>query len=86
MTLPSEMQRAQVLTDRLHSALLRARHFKQPKVAIELEEAEELVQLLADSLRTAKELDLVEFDGTIKPTQNTVRRLPAGVEYLNTVF
>lgn len=75
MTLPSEIQRAKYLTERLHSAVATAKKFGLPKVRLEIEIAEELVQLLADSLKTIHQFELVEFDGKIKPNER--QRLPA---------
>jgi hypothetical protein len=65
--LPSELQRAEHLCNRLHKAISIAKQCKQPKAAIEIAEAEELLQLISDSLRTAQQFNLVEFDGSIKP-------------------
>lgn len=73
MTLPHELERARVLTDRLFGAVRQAKHLKLQRVSIPLDEAEELLQLLSDSLRTVKEFDLVEFDGKIKPRPTTNR-------------
>jgi hypothetical protein len=75
MPLPSELQRAEVLSECLHSAVSRAKRMRQPKITLEVEYAEELLQLLADSLRTARQFDLVEFDGKIKPIKNQVKRI-----------
>ena len=78
MVLPSELQRAQVLTDRLNSALRLAKNFKRSKASLDIADVEELIQLLADSIRTAKEFDLVEFDGTIRPTPRIPPRIESG--------
>lgn len=78
MTLPSEVQRAQHLVNRLHTACTLAKRFRQSSVKLDLEAAEELLQLLADSLKTIDQFDLVEFDGTIEPEK--VRRLPSPIQ------
>lgn len=70
-SLPSELQRAQELSNRLANALRLANDFKLDKASLSKEDAEELIQLLEDSLKTAKQFGLYEFDGTIKPPRIT---------------
>lgn len=65
-----EIQRAEYLVGRLQNAIAIAKAFKTAKASLDLPVVEELVDLLADSIRTAKEFDLVEFDGTIEPESN----------------
>ena len=77
MSLPHEIQRAKALTNSLNSALRRAKHFKQNKVSMDLEEAEELLQLLSDSLKTIDAFDLVEFTGTVSPINTRPKYLPS---------
>lgn len=63
--LPSELQRAEHLSDRLYSAVRVAKHFRETTVRLDLNEAEELLQLLNDSLRSIKTVsNLQEHDGT----------------------
>ena len=69
MALPREIQRAQYLSDRLNSAIKAADRFRLARVHLDRGDAEELLQLLADSLRTIGEFDLVEFDGRVKPSK-----------------
>lgn len=54
--LPAELQRAEVLADKLAKSIAIARATYQRRVSLPLEEAEELVQLLEDSLKTAKRM------------------------------
>jgi hypothetical protein len=49
-----ELLDAERLARSLHSSILRAKHFKQVKISLPLHEAEELTQLLFDSLRSIK--------------------------------
>ena len=72
MTLPSELELANLLTNRLYNAFRIARHCHQARVSIPIEDAEQLLNLLSDSLKTINEHDLVEFDGSIKPTQKRI--------------
>lgn len=51
-----ELSRARELAATLASAIGRARHFQEDKVRLGVEEAEELCQLLHDSLRTADQI------------------------------
>ncbi len=69
MPLPHEIERAKALTDRLHKSVGLCKRFKLQRVQLNVEDAEELLQLLSDSLRTISEFDLVEYDGTCKPAQ-----------------
>lgn len=62
----SELLRAKQLADKLHSAILLAKHFKQAKVKLDLADAEELTQLLFDSLRTIEGIEDIP-----EPTQQT---------------
>jgi CTP:molybdopterin cytidylyltransferase MocA len=45
-----------MLSSKLHKAAGTARRFGQKKALLDVEDAEELVQLLEDSLRSAREL------------------------------
>ncbi len=67
--LPTELQRAQHLSKKLQNAIGIAKRFKLHKASIDIEEAQELIDLLEDSLKTAMQfgVDLQEFDGTIQP-------------------
>jgi thiamine biosynthesis lipoprotein ApbE len=72
-SLPKELQRAEFLMRRLDNAIRVAKQFNAAKASIPVENAEELVELLADSLRTVRRMDgLREFDGTAEPIRNTV--------------
>ena len=44
---------------------------------MDLEEAEELLQLLSDSLKTIDAFDLVEFTGTVSPINTRPKYLPS---------
>lgn len=58
---------------RLDNAIRVAKRLNAAKASIPVENAEELVQLLADSLRTVRGIDgLCEFDGTARPARHTV--------------
>lgn len=70
--IPYELQRASFLADRLDTGVRVAKKFDLNRVKLEIDEAEELLQLLRDSIRTAKQFgpDLHEFDGRCKPDPN----------------
>lgn len=51
-----ELQRAKELAASLASAIGRARKFAVDRVSLDVDEAEELCQLLHDSLRTAEQI------------------------------
>jgi hypothetical protein len=77
-TLPSELQRAQYLADMLHKALSISKQFKTSRVVLGNEDAEELLQLLSDSLRALKQIEepIHEFDGScIGHPQRSARRI-----------
>ena len=61
--LPSELARIEELAGKVHRAIVRARRYRVP-VTIDVEEAQELVDMINDSLRTARRLQTHEFDGT----------------------
>jgi hypothetical protein len=63
--LPSELQRAAHLLNKLRSGLHLAKRFDQPSVRLDIADCEELAELLADSLRTAKQYELFEFDHSV---------------------
>lgn len=67
MTLPKELELATTLTNRLYSAFCIARKYNLSRVAISVEDAEQLLVLLSDSLKTIEQHNLVEFDSSIKP-------------------
>jgi hypothetical protein len=54
--LPPELQRAELLADQLHKAVRVAEAVHADRVCFQIEEARELVQLLNDSIKTAKQL------------------------------
>lgn len=56
LELSPELKRAEVLSNKLHKAAGTARRFGLRKAILDVEDAEELVQLLEDSLRSAREL------------------------------
>lgn len=54
-TLPPELQRAEALADDLARAIKVAETVREARASIRLEEAKELLQLLNDSIRSARE-------------------------------
>ncbi|XZE35876.1 hypothetical protein SH501x_001420 [Pirellulaceae bacterium SH501] len=56
LELSPELKRAEVLSSKLHKAAGAAGRYGQKKALHDVEDAEELVQLLEDSLRLAMEL------------------------------
>lgn len=53
---PSELERAEALADYVAKRVSIARAFHLPDVSLGLAEAEELVQMMMDGVRTAKQL------------------------------
>jgi hypothetical protein len=70
--LPSELQRAAHLLNKLRSGLHLAKRFDQPSVRLDIADCEELAELLADSLRTAKQYELFEFDHSVPLPQKRI--------------
>jgi hypothetical protein len=50
--LPTELQRIRYLADRLNSALSAQKKFNLPKVLLDPKEAEELLAIICDSIKT----------------------------------
>lgn len=72
--IPEELLRAESLMHELGRAAALARHYGADRVQFDIESAEELVQLLADSLRATKHISgLQEWDGTIEPQRMVPR-------------
>lgn len=69
-----ELNRAESLANKLHSAILRARHFRQAKVSLPIEEAEELAQLLFDSLRSIRDINY-DTPSPMEKIPSTQRRI-----------
>jgi hypothetical protein len=71
ITTPSEIQLAQRLLNVLQKATALSKQMRLSRITLSIDDAEQLVDLMADSLRTIDKYDLVEFDHTVPPPQKT---------------